>query len=89
MSNYPKNRTYAIIPVDKITTLIGDVLDVARKSIDGQFIIWDFPKGSLVLNTLLADPEIKLLSHEQALALMATDAWEKKSEDLINEEKPK
>ena len=28
-------------------------------------------------------------NHKQALALMQTDAWQKKSEDLIKDEKPK
>ena len=85
---YPKNRTYAIIPAEKVGTLIGNVLDVARKSIDGKFIIWDFQKDSPVLNTLLADPDIKLLTHEEALALMSTDAWQKQSEEPIEPKKP-
>ena len=88
MSNYPKNRTYAIIPVDKAHIFIGNVLDIARKSNDKKFIVWDFPKESKTLNTLLADPDIKLLTHDEALALMATDAWQKKSEDLINSKNP-
>ena len=84
MENYPENRTYAIIPVEKVGTLIGNVLDIARKSIDKKFIVWDFPKDSLILNTLLSEPNIKLLTHKEAITLMSTNAWAKEEKNSQN-----
>lgn len=75
MSGYPQNRIYAIIPTSKIQKYLGDVLDVARKSLDEKFIVWDFAEGDAILSPLRADPDIQLFTHTAILHLMATKEW--------------
>jgi len=75
MLDYPKNRIYAIIPKAKVKSLIGDVLEVVRKSIDENFIVWDFPMQDKKVKELKKDSDIKLYSHDQILEVMASKEW--------------
>lgn len=87
MRNYPKNRTYVIIPIEKTLSCVGSVLEVCRKSLDRKFMVWDYPEKSEVLDKLKKDDKIKLLSHADVLELMATDEWQKKELDFFSSPK--
>ena len=75
MSEYPQNRTYAVIPVEKVEQYLTGVLGVARYSIDKKFIVWDFAQGDRILDLLGQDPDVGLYTHKAILNLMATSNW--------------
>ena len=75
MSEYPQNRIYVVIPVDKVNQYLTGVLEVARYSNDKKFIIWDFAEGDMILERLRINPDIQLFTHAAILHLMATKEW--------------
>jgi len=75
MLNYPNNRIYAIIPVYKVFGLIGCVEDVARKSLDGQLIIWDFDKDDKNIDTFKKHSDIRFFTYQEALIKMQEPEW--------------
>ena len=83
MKNYPDNQIYVIMPIEKTSSAVGDVLDICRKSLDGKFMVWSYVKGSKILDNLDEDYKIKLYSHAEILKIMATEAWSKKELDCF------
>lgn len=75
MHLYPKNRRYVIFPASKAVLTLSSLQEVARKSIAQDFTIWDYPEGDPILKKFAADPDIKVLTHSETLALMATKEW--------------
>ena len=75
MDSYPKNQIYVIVPVTQVGSLVGDFLEVARKSLDEKFIIWNFARKDKKKQESLKHNDIKLLRHDEALKLMGTDKW--------------
>lgn len=84
MSAYPENQTYCIVPIADCFASVGNVLSVARKSIDQKFMVWHYEKKSPCLDTLKKNVNIKLLTHSQVLNLMASDIWQAKESPTFN-----
>jgi len=78
MEKYPENQIYCIVPVSEVVKLVGEVLDIARRSLDKKFIVWHYNKDNEKLKEFLKYDTVKLLSHAEALKLMATEVWQKK-----------
>lgn len=69
------NRVYAVIPIAKTTLCVESNIEHGRKSLNGNFLIWDEDWKPATLESMKQDHDIKLLTHEQALNLMSTDKW--------------
>jgi hypothetical protein len=78
---YPENQIYCIVPIKNVLARVGNVLEVCRKSIDGNFMIWKYHKQAEYLTSLKRDSTIKLYSHAEILKIMATPKWSAK--DLL------
>lgn len=77
MIQYPKNRIYAIIPIEIFKKYLGKYFDVARKSLDGKSVIWKFKKNDEILKKIKQEKEIKFYSHNNALQKMKLETWSK------------
>jgi hypothetical protein len=68
-------RIYAVIPIEKANLFIKSNFENARKSLDGNFIIWDQAWDPPTIEIFRIDNDVKLMDHQGALALMKTPAW--------------
>ena len=75
MADYPQNRVYCVLPLEKVKECVGDVLECARKSVDGKFIVWDFAADDVRLEELRRDSELKFFTHDEILKAMSSAAW--------------
>jgi hypothetical protein len=77
---YPEDRIYAILPIEKITLYITEDTTKGKYSIDKKFLIWDKEWNQETLQNMRNDPDIKVLTHSEAIAEMKKENWKKGSE---------
>ncbi len=75
MSKTNNNRIYAVIPIEKAPLYVKSIITQGRLSMDGRFLIWDENWNPIALAHMKQDQDVKLLTHKQALELMATEQW--------------
>ena len=75
MSEYPENRVYVIMPIEKAFILFGDVVNYCRKSLDEKFIVWKFEANSEILVSIKDDVDIKFYNYNDIFILMFSDNW--------------
>ena len=82
MAVYPKNQIYVVIPISKVKKYIDVALDCSRKSVNGGFLVWNFPVGAAILKKIKVDDSCKLYSHDEILKVMSGKLWARPG-DLI------
>ena len=75
MNGQHNNRTYAVIPIEKVPLYVKSPAAQGRLSVDGRFLIWDEAWNPITLAHMKQDQDVKLLTHKQALELMSTEQW--------------
>ena len=80
MITYPQDQIYCIVPIQNFLS----VSTIARKSLDGKFMVWHYLETDPALDKLKANVNIKLLSHAEALKLMAAKQWQKSMPDFFS-----
>ena len=75
MSNYPKNRIYAVMTTTVAKTFIGELVSVARKTLDGHSLVWDFANDDLILDRLRDSADVVLYDHSEILKVMQNAEW--------------
>lgn len=84
MSTYPKNRIYAIIPIETAEKFLGKLAKEARKDLAGIEIVWDWDHNDPILETLKKEPGVRLYTHEEILSIMSNPAWTSPEEEKIS-----
>ena len=73
-------RTYAVMPIGKAAQYIKANIEDARKSLNGSLIIWDENWDQETLHYMKIDPDVELLTHEQAIELTSGKDWQDPAE---------
>lgn len=89
MLEYPKNRTYTITPIRIFEKYFPEFLDVARKTLDEKFVVWDFPNNAKILKTLNKEIEIKFHTHDKILLKVNSEKWSRPENFKPSAIKPK
>lgn len=69
------SRAYAVIPIEKVRQYVKSNIEHGRRSLDGNFLVWDEHWDPETLENMNRDPDVKLLRHKQALELTNTEEW--------------
>lgn len=75
MAILPEKRVYTLIPIAKAHLYIKEKVNVARKALDKKYLTWDTNWSDETLQQMKNDPDIILLTHQEALKKMATPEW--------------
>ena len=81
MSNYPKNRIYAIMTIEKAEKFLGDLVSVARKNIAGTELVWDWENTDPIIDDLKNELHVSLYTHDNILSEMKSPAWTSPEEE--------
>ncbi len=77
-----KEKKYIIIPVQQIKEYIKENTKFGRFSKDGKFLIWDKIFEKETEDKIKNNPEIKLLTHAEALLEMQKENWQTEEKEL-------
>lgn len=78
MEKYPENQMYAISPCGITSSVVGIFPGIARKSLDGKFIVWNYSQKSSTLDKFKKYANVKLLSYSDVVNLMISEKWMQK-----------
>lgn len=72
-----EGRIYAVIPISKVPDYIPVDYSFGRFSLDKKYLVWDQDWDVRVLEKMRQDPQVQVLTYDEALKMMGTEAWSK------------